>query len=88
MTGQPPRPTTAAAARCRGPVRAIRARRVIVPTAVDLGAVLAVATAGAAFTSTQNNGASAAAAWLCSDHASFITGATIPIDGGIPAATR
>jgi len=23
----------------------------------------------------------AAAIWLCSDHASFITGATLPIDG-------
>src|SRR5215469_10822500 len=43
-------------------VRAIRARRVIVPTAVGLAAVLAAATAGAAFTSTQNNGASLAMA--------------------------
>ena len=39
-------------------VRAIRARRVIVPTAIGLAAVLAAATAGATFTSTQNNGAS------------------------------
>ena len=43
-------------------VRAIRARRVIVPTAVGLAAVLAAATAGAAFTSTQNTGASLAMA--------------------------
>jgi hypothetical protein len=43
-------------------VRAIRARRVIVPTAIGLGAVLAAATAGAAFTSTQNTGASLAMA--------------------------
>ena len=43
-------------------VRAIRARRAIVPTAVGLAAVLAAATAGAAFTSTQNNGASLAMA--------------------------
>ena len=28
----------------------------------------------------------ATAAWLCSDHASFITGAAIPIDGGKLAA--
>ena len=26
-------------------------------------------------------------AWLCSDHASFITGATIPLDGGQAAGT-
>ena len=38
-------------------VRAIRARRVIVPTAVGLAAVLAAAIAGAAFTGTQNTGA-------------------------------
>jgi hypothetical protein len=37
--------------------RAIRARRVIVPTAVGLAAVLAAAIAGAAFTGTQNTGA-------------------------------
>ena len=43
-------------------VRAIRARRVIVPAAIGLAAVLAAATAGAAFTSTQNNGASLAMA--------------------------
>ena len=43
-------------------VRAIRARRVIVPTAIGLAAVLGAATAGAAFTSTQNNGASLAMA--------------------------
>jgi NAD(P)-dependent dehydrogenase (short-subunit alcohol dehydrogenase family) len=30
----------------------------------------------------------AAALWLCSDQASFITGATIPIDGGLLAGTR
>jgi len=30
----------------------------------------------------QPNEVAAAAAWLCSDQASFITGATIPIDGG------
>jgi hypothetical protein len=42
--------------------RAIRARRVIVPTAVGLAAVLAAAIAGAAFTSTQNTGASLAMA--------------------------
>ena len=52
-------------------VRAIRARRVIVPTAVGLAAVLAAATAGASFASSQNNGASlamalaAAAAMFC-----------------------
>jgi hypothetical protein len=52
-------------------VRAIRARRVIVPTAIGLAAVLAAATAGATFTSTQNNAASltmalaAAAALAC-----------------------
>ena len=52
-------------------VRAIRARRVIVPTAVGLAAVLGAAATGAAFTSTQNNGASlamalaAAAAMAC-----------------------
>jgi len=43
-------------------VRAIRARRVIVPTAVGLAAVLAAAIAGAAFTSSQNTGASLAMA--------------------------
>ena len=43
-------------------VRAIRARRVIVPTAIGLAAVLAAATAGAAFTSSQNTGASLAMA--------------------------
>ena len=43
-------------------VRAIRARRVIVPTAVGLAAVLAAAAAGASFTSSQNNGASLAMA--------------------------
>jgi hypothetical protein len=43
-------------------VRAIRARRVIVPTAIGLAAVLVAAIAGAAFTSTQNNGASLAMA--------------------------
>src|SRR5215469_6905649 len=43
-------------------VRAIRARRVIVPTAIGLAAVLAAATAGATFTSTQNTGASLAMA--------------------------
>jgi hypothetical protein len=43
-------------------VRAIRARRVIVPTAVGLAAVLAAATAGASFASSQNNGVSLAMA--------------------------
>ena len=43
-------------------VRAIRARRVIVPAAIGLAAVLAAATAGAAFTSSQNTGASLAMA--------------------------
>ena len=43
-------------------VRAIRARRVIVPIAVGLAAVLAAATAGAAFTCTRNTGASLAMA--------------------------
>jgi len=43
-------------------VRAIRARRVIVPTAVGLAAVLAAAIGGAAFTSNQNTGASLAMA--------------------------
>ena len=43
-------------------VRAIRARRVIVPTAVGFAAVLAAAIAGAAFTSSQNTGASLAMA--------------------------
>ena len=43
-------------------VRAIRARRVIVPTAVGLAAVLGAAATGAAFTSTQNTGASLAMA--------------------------
>ena len=38
-------------------VRAIRARRLIVPTAVGFAAVLAAAIAGAAFTGTQNTGA-------------------------------
>jgi len=42
--------------------RAIRARRAIVPTAIGLAAVLAAVTAGAAFTNTQNNGASLAMA--------------------------
>ena len=52
-------------------VRAIRARRLIVPTAVGLAAVLSAATAGASFASSQNNGASlamalaAAAAMFC-----------------------
>ena len=43
-------------------VRAIRARRVIVPTAVGFAAVLAAAIAGATFTGTQNTGASLAMA--------------------------
>jgi len=43
-------------------VRAIRARRIIVPTAVGLAAVLAAAIAGASFTSSQNTGASLAMA--------------------------
>ena len=43
-------------------VRAIRARRAIVPTAIGLTAVLAAAAAGAAFTSTQHNAASLAMA--------------------------
>jgi len=43
-------------------VRAIHARRVIVPTAVGFAAVLAAAIAGAAFTSSQNTGASLAMA--------------------------
>ena len=43
-------------------VRAIRARRVIVPTAIGLAAVLAAAIAGATFTGTQNTGASLAMA--------------------------
>ena len=43
-------------------VRAIRARRVIVLTAVGLAAVLAAAIAGATFTSGQNDGASLAMA--------------------------
>ena len=43
-------------------VRAIRARRVIVPAAIGLGGVLAAATAGAAFTTKQNNDASLAMA--------------------------
>jgi hypothetical protein len=52
-------------------VLAIRARRLIVPTAVGLGAVLSAAIAGASFASSQNNGASlamalaAAAALFC-----------------------
>jgi hypothetical protein len=52
-------------------VRAIRARRLIVPTAVGLAAVLSAATAGASFASSHNNGASlamalaAAAAMFC-----------------------
>jgi hypothetical protein len=43
-------------------VRAIRARRVIVPAAVGLAAVLAAGIAGATFTSSQNTGASLAMA--------------------------
>ena len=43
-------------------VRAIRARRAIVFTAVGLAAILAAATAGATFTSSQSNGASLAMA--------------------------
>ena len=68
MTGQPPLAAhvivalVLLGAAISALVRAIRARRVIVPTAIGLAAVLAAATAGAAFTSSQNTGASLAMA--------------------------